>query len=856
MVKKLFSSLYFKISFFVLIVEAVVFLILGNFYTNQFSQKIDEAIITAANIPGFLMSRGQLNYEAVRNPSTIEELLGGEKVEEAVIFNLYNKVVFASDRIIEGVDIKSIISDENIPEYNRKTEANQYKWKIINNNRYLINLTPITYNYENEIRTIGFLYLKIKVVKGDIEKWGNILLFGVSSIIGILLSSLGIAFFSIKNFIFYPLNKIIKNVRFIGKREFDKINNVKTNDEMETLAYAISNMAKQIIKADKLKDDILANTSHELRTPLNGIIGIAESLLDGSEGPLNERVMANLKMIISSGVRLDNLVNDILDFSKLKNQEIRLNVTAVDLKQIVNSVLTLSRPLIHKKEIKLINDVPDYISLVKADDNRLQQILYNLVGNAVKFTQKGEIVVSAMQKKNLIEIKVSDTGIGIPETQINNIFKTFYQIDSSSVREYSGTGIGLSITKHLIQLHHGEIRVESKEGVGSEFYFTIPVSSVKRYELEDSGHQIFSLLQNRSNLVATAIPDNEKALKGEVIPLKTGEPFKANILIVDDEPINLQLLSSHLKVHKYNVNYAYSGEEAIKIVKTQPIDALLLDVMMPRMSGFEVCRILRKHYTPNQLPVIMITAKNQVSDLTEGMESGANDYIAKPFSKHELLARLKTHLEIKNLNLEIEDTQKEIILKVGAVAESRSRETGNHVKRVAEYSKLLGSYYGLPEEEVKLIKFASPMHDIGKVGIPDSILNKPGKHTPEEAEYMRKHALMGYEMIGKSERKLLKTAAVIALTHHEKWDGTGYPRGIRGKDISIYGRITAIADVFDALGSDRCYKKAWELDKITELFKDQRGKHFDPDLVDIFFEHLEEFKSIRQQLQDAPEQKT
>ena len=207
-------------------------------------------------------------------------------------------------------------------------------------------------------------------------------------------------------------------------------------------------------------------------------------------------------------------------------------------------------------------------------------------------------------------------------------------------------------------------------------------------------------------------------------------------------------------------------------------------------------------------------------------------------------------IQITNLNHEIENTQKEVVFTMGSIGESRSKETGNHVKRVAEYSKLLALYCGLDEKEAELLKQASPMHDIGKVAIPDAILNKPGRFDENERKIMDTHALLGYEMLKHSNRPLLKTAAIVAYEHHEKWDGSGYPRGLSGENIHIYGRITALADVFDALGSDRCYKKAWDDEKIFNLFHEERAKHFDPKLVDIFFEHLEEFLKIRDSLKD------
>jgi response regulator RpfG family c-di-GMP phosphodiesterase len=200
---------------------------------------------------------------------------------------------------------------------------------------------------------------------------------------------------------------------------------------------------------------------------------------------------------------------------------------------------------------------------------------------------------------------------------------------------------------------------------------------------------------------------------------------------------------------------------------------------------------------------------------------------------------------------EIINTQKEIVYTMGEIGERRSKETGNHVRRVAEYSELLALKYGLDSSEAKLLKMASPMHDIGKVAIADVILNKPGRLDKEEFEVMKTHAQLGYEMLNHSQRPILKAAAIVAGEHHEKYNGTGYPNGLKGDDIHIFGRITAVADVFDALGSDRVYKKAWNDEQIFELFKTERGLHFDPRLIDLFFNHLEEFLAIRNKYMES-----
>ncbi|MCW8995136.1 MAG: HD domain-containing protein, partial [Psychromonas sp.] len=219
--------------------------------------------------------------------------------------------------------------------------------------------------------------------------------------------------------------------------------------------------------------------------------------------------------------------------------------------------------------------------------------------------------------------------------------------------------------------------------------------------------------------------------------------------------------------------------------------------------------------------------------------------------KKDLEQKVEEQLtDIKKLNKEIIDTQKEVIFTMGSIAETRSKETGNHVCRVAEYSKTFALLLGLGEEEAELLKQASPMHDIGKVGIPDAILNKPGRLTEDEFEEMKTHAELGYKMLSHSTRPILQVAAIIAREHHERWDANGYPRGLAGKEIHLYGRITAIADVFDALGTLRCYKKVWKDEDIWTYFKEQKGKHFDPELTDLLFDNLDEFKKIRRKYRD------
>ncbi len=420
----------------------------------------------------------------------------------------------------------------------------------------------------------------------------------------------------------------------------------------------------ELERLDQIKDEFLANTSHELRTPLNGMIGLAESMLDGAAGRLTEVQRKNLSMIGQSGHRLATLVNDILDFSKLRHNTIELQLKPVGLREITEVVLNLVQPLTGHKPIQLINTISDDLPLVNADENRLQQILYNLIGNGIKFTEKGTITVSASvstTNNQLINIKVSDTGIGIPADKLDRIFESFEQADGSTAREYGGTGLGLAVTQQLVNLHGSEIRVESTVGVGSDFIFTLPkseaVEPIKQQNTERTSEltSLFSqpTLQNNLQLltpISTPTEALETRLNPDVLSYQSDQ-FK--ILIVDDDPVNLQVLVNYLHLHNYAVMQATSGLEAIGFLEYGYIpDLILLDAMMPRMTGYEVTRKIRETWPPHQLPIMMLTAKNQVSDLVSGFEVGANDYLSKPLNKDELLARIKTHLRIKQLRTE------------------------------------------------------------------------------------------------------------------------------------------------------------------------------------------------------------
>ena len=458
---------------------------------------------------------------------------------------------------------------------------------------------------------------------------------------------------------------------------------------------------------------------------------------------------------------------------------------------------------------------------------------------------------------------------------------------------------------------------------------------------------------------------------------------KANILIVDDNPKNIQIAANVLKsTDLFNIFFATSGEAAILQLQKKEYCLILLDINMPELNGYQTADIIRQNDKTRHIPIIFLSADANQESINKGFEHGGQDYITKPFQQHELIHRVRTHVELflakKELQSEVDEShtlleqykeaidvsslvsktdvnglityanepfckvsqyseeellgkphaiirhpdtsdafyknlwdtitqkkiwkgiiknrakdgnsyfvdativpilnhydeiieyisvrtditkqiqakeqitsvQKEIIYTLGEMGEMRSKETGDHVNRVALYSALLAKYYGLGNEEVEMLKMASPMHDIGKVAISDAILLKPGKLTDDEFIQMKEHASIGYEIFKKSSHRLLQMAAIISHEHHEKWDGSGYPRGLLGTEISVCGRITAVADVFDALSNDRVYKQAWPLDEVIDFMKDESGKSFEPKLIDILLEHIDEILLIKQKHQN------
>ncbi len=336
---------------------------------------------------------------------------------------------------------------------------------------------------------------------------------------------------------------------------------------------------------------------------------------------------------------------------------------------------------------------------------------------------------------------------------------------------------------------------------------------------------------------------------------------QSTVLLVDDIPANIKILVSALR-DNYRLVVATNGKDALKAAYEKQPDLILLDVMMPEMDGYEVCKALKTRSETASIPVIFVTAMNEEKDETRGFLLGAVDYIVKPVNPVIVKARVQTHIALRMAQREIQrhrdeleeivfertrelrETQIEITNRLVQAAEYHDHQTSRHITRMAHYCVIIGRAHGMKESELTLLFHASAMHDIGKLGISDSILHKKGTLTPDEFDEMKRHTLIGADLLYGSDNELMNMAHLIALTHHEKWDGTGFPLGLVGEEIPFNGRIAALCDVFDALSSERPYKEAWPLEEAKKVVIEQKGTHFDPYIVDLFEENYSKIEDV------------
>ncbi|MNI22683.1 Aerobic respiration control sensor protein ArcB [compost metagenome] len=404
----------------------------------------------------------------------------------------------------------------------------------------------------------------------------------------------------------------------------------------------VEELSNELLEFDRMKDEFLVKTSHELGTPLHGIMNLSQSLLEGVEGPLKRKQQESVILIHSVSRRLAGLVKDLLFISKIKQGEVSFTSRPIEIRIIEEVLAEIAYVMPPAMPVQLINTIPENLPLVYTDEQKLKQVFFNLIYNAIKFTKQGTITISAQIIEEQMHISVEDTGPGIATEYQDLIFTTFYQVESSRIRESEGLGLGLSITKKIVESAGGRIWVTSEIGKGSCFTFTIPLATHQQL----LGHN--EINNYEMNEQVTSIQMNNREMKSQVIlptKVKGSKPF--TILVVDDEPANLKVLINMLHSLHYSVIAVGSGQEALDIIETEKVDLLILDLMMPHMTGYEVCKTIRQEHDLVDLPVIILTAAGQLSDLVVSFQLGANDYLQKPVNLKELEMRIESLLLMK-----------------------------------------------------------------------------------------------------------------------------------------------------------------------------------------------------------------
>ncbi|ANY65867.1 hypothetical protein BBD42_04835 [Paenibacillus sp. BIHB 4019] len=468
-------------------------------------------------------------------------------------------------------------------------------------------------------------------------------------------------------FIFIMLQSILLSLHF--SRAFKEIEKLST----------------KLMLSNQIKDQFLANTSHELKTPLQGIIGLAESLAEGDAGKLPDTAVGQLRLIRISGQRLSHLVNDLLDLTKLRHKEIVLQPSVLNIRQAASLAIELLEPLSDRKQLTIRNDIPAEM-LAYADENRLMQIFNNLFGNAIKFTHDGWVAVTAAQQGEWLLLTIRDTGEGIAPQHLETIFEAFEQGDGSMIRRYEGSGLGLSISRNLVELHGGHIWAESSPGEGTAICFTLPAYLANKASKEKINEVVRGSrregIARRETAAGLAVGEaaDEAVTEAAAAAFIIEAP---SVLTVDDDPIILQVLSNHLTAEGFQVRQTTGGHGALQLLAEgyQPC-LIIVDLMMPQMSGYELCQAIRQQYDA-QVPILILTARNQPADLELGFASGANDYLIKPVTKSELMLRLRLHLKLATWEQSME---REVLERTVHIRESM-KETAIAMADISAYEE-------------------------------------------------------------------------------------------------------------------------------------------------------------------------
>ncbi len=609
-------------------------------------------------------------------------------------------------------------------------------------------------------------------------------------------------------------------------------------------------------EAANTEKNFIANVTHELRTPLTLIRGWTDYIIGEESGKVPDSLLKVLNKVRLQTLNLTEKINELLKFSKFDAGMGTLSLCKIDIDAHIFRIVSSFRGLTQQSGIQFKYICESKIKDIFIDREKLKDILNNLIRNAYKFTEKGRIDVRVSDQGDTIIIKVKDTGIGMSRELTQNVFQRFRQGDSSKTRQYEGTGLGLAIVKESVQMMHGSISVQSLENKWTCFTVKIPKDleilepdcvAEKRKKERRCSFDNYRYNERRKkdrrdpdlagigsmDIIKIAAADRFFSSSKSIKKIKS-ENSAGCIVIAEDNPGIQDFLGKALK--GYTLLLAPNGKVAWETIQETKPDLIISDIMMPFMDGYSLLKNIRNNKETSGIPVIIITSLTEQDDRIKSLQMGADDYLTKPFHHLELQARVKNVISLHTLEREKTRTEqlKIFLMVLASAIESKDTYTGGHVERVANYARDLARKSNLAEDQVENIYMGTIVHDVGKIGIKDEVLNKPGNLNDKEFEHIKEHPLIGKNLL--SKLKIAPVAVNIAYNHHEKWNGTGYPRGISKEDIPLEARIATLADFWDAITSDRPYRNAMPLDKAIWIMHEEREKSFDPDLFDLFMD--------------------
>ena len=641
---------------------------------------------------------------------------------------------------------------------------------------------------------------------------------------------------------------------------------LRSRMQLEEMTAQLQESNTKLKSLDELKTQFFANVNHELRTPLTLMLAPLKAILEGRMGRLSPALKDALETMQRNGYKLLKLINNLLDLSKLEEGKMRLKLKSVNFVEFIPPLLASVKPLSDQRQLRLYFQHPPHPVDLTLDPDQFEKVVFNLLSNALKFTNKGgKVTLYVEDKEDTVTMTVEDTGIGIPANMLESIFDRFSQVDGSKSRAQEGTGIGLALAREIVLVHKGTIRAESELGKGSRFIVEIRKGE-EHFEDEVLDRRTEDLpIGLRRRLTDTEEPRVQDIVTDfrrlqlvdlEKVDIEGGRVDQAKvhdavILCIDDNPEVLKLMKM-LLADEFDLELMTSAEKGFRFLRDKNPDLVLCDVMMPGMDGHAFCKAVKGDESLKHIPIILVTARTGAEMLAEGIKAGADDYISKPFDSTELKARIRSQLRMRQMESELAlvnrnlkmrtsdlvDQQRSLFLStvkslVSAI-DAKDEYTGGHVTRVTEFTLKIAAKMGFSKKELGDLELASLLHDVGKIAVPDSILKKPGKLTDAEFTLIKEHPARGESILRPVVE--LKEMARVVRAHHERYDGSGYPDKLKGREIPLGARIMAIADTYESITSERSYRKAASHRYAVKEIIGCSGTQFDPEVVEHFLE--------------------